>query len=174
MSERGTSEISKKLAHHLQKIEKRDRILKKDRSSDIAVLEEVFDRSTLVLIYRLLNKMIIEEIFGVVNSGKESRVYWGVDTKGSDIAIKIYLTTSKEFRKGMLLYIEGDPRFNLVRRDTRSLIYAWAQKEFKNLQRAHKSGIRVPQPIYVEKNVLIMEFIGEDVVAAPTLKEKSP
>jgi RIO kinase 1 len=71
----------------------------------------------------------------------------------------------------MLPYIEGDPRFAHVRRDTRSLIYAWAQKEFKNLQRAHEVGVRVPKPVDVKKNVLLMEFIGENGVSAPLLKE---
>lgn len=164
----------RKLEHKLRRIEKRDRMLEKDRTSDLAVLEEVFDKTTLMLIYRLFNKGVIDKIFGVVNSGKESRIYRGLDPEGENIAIKIYLTTSKEFRRGMLPYIEGDPRFKLARRDTRSLIYTWARKEFKNLQRAYTSGIRVPKPIYVEKNVLVMEFIGEDDVAAPTLKEKQP
>ena len=74
----------------------------------------------------------------------------------------------------MLPYIEGDPRFKMVKRDTHSLIYAWAQKEFKNLKRAYDCGIRLPKPIYVEKNVLVMEFIGEEDQAAPTLKEQPP
>jgi len=71
----------------------------------------------------------------------------------------------------MLPYIRGDPRFAHVRGGTRSLIYAWAQKEFKNLQRIHKVGVRVPEPIAVNKNVLIMEFIGENGVSAPVMKE---
>jgi len=164
----------RKLETKLRVVEKRDRMLEKDRTSDLAVLEEVFDSATLKLIYHLFNKGVIDKIFGVVNSGKESRIYRGLDPEGKDIAIKIYLTTSKEFRRGMLPYIEGDPRFKLVRRDTHSLIYVWAQKEFKNLQKAYNSGIRVPKPFHVEKNVLVMEFVGEEGVAAPTLKEKPP
>jgi RIO kinase 1 len=61
-----------------------------------------------------------------------------------------------------------------VRRDTRSLIFAWAQKEFKNLELAAASLVRVPKPVAVKNNVLIMEFIGEDGVCAPSLKEKPP
>jgi len=71
----------------------------------------------------------------------------------------------------MLPYIEGDPRFAHVRRDTRSLVYAWAQKEFKNLQRAYEVGVKVPQPIAVEKNILIMKFIGKNGVSAPLMRE---
>jgi len=162
-----------KLEHRLRIVEKRDKMLIKDFSSERAVMEEVFDRSTLMTIYNFLNKRTIEEIHGVVKAGKEARIYWGKDPDGKELAIKIYLTTSAEFKKGMLPYIEGDPRFAHVRRDTRSLVYIWAQKEFKNLQRSREVGVKVPQPIAVEKNVLIMEFIGKNGVSAPLLREVS-
>ncbi|MCK4434157.1 serine protein kinase RIO, partial [Candidatus Bathyarchaeota archaeon] len=89
-------------------------------------------------------------------------------------AIKIYLTVSAEFRKGMLKYIEGDRRFKGVRRDTRSLVFVWAQKEFRNLQQAAAAKVRVPKPIAVKKNVLIMEFIGKNGISAPSMKEQDP
>lgn len=165
--------VRKKLEHRLCIVEKRDKMLIKDFSSERAVMEEVFDRSTLMTIYDFLNKRMIDEIHGVVKAGKEARIYWGKDPDEKELAIKIYLTTSAEFKKGMLPYIEGDPRFAHVRRDTRSLVYAWAQKEFKNLRRAYEVGVKVPQPIAVEKNVLIMEFIGKNGVSAPLMREVS-
>jgi len=155
-------------------VEKRDRMLEHDFSSERAVLEEVFDRSTLMVIYEFMNKGNIDEIHGVVKAGKESRVYWGKDKEGKELAIKIYLIVSSEFRKGMLRYIEGDPRFQGVRHDTRSLIFAWAQKEFKNLELATRARVRVPRPIAVKNNVLIMEFIGENGEGAPSFKERKP
>jgi RIO kinase 1 len=163
--------VRKKLEHRLRIVEKRDKMLIKDFSSERAVMEEVFDRSTLMTIYGFLNKRIINEIYGVVKAGKEARIYWGKDPDEKELAIKIYLTTSADFKKGMLPYIEGDPRFAHVRRDTRSLVYAWAQKEFKNLQRAYEVGVKVPQPIAVEKNILIMKFIGKNGVSAPLMRE---
>jgi len=165
--------VRKKLEHRLRIVEKRDKMLIKDFSSERAVMEEVFDRSTLMTIYDFLNKRVIDEIYGVVKAGKEARIYWGKDPDEKELAIKIYLTTSADFKKGMLPYIEGDPRFVHVRRDTRSLVYAWAQKEFKNLRRAYEVGVKVPQPIAVEKNVLIMEFIGKNGVSAPLMREVS-
>ena len=66
-------------------------MLKKDFSSDRKVFEEVFDRSTLMVIYRFLNKNLIKSIHGVVKTGKESRVYWGIGADGEELAIKIYL-----------------------------------------------------------------------------------
>lgn len=167
-------EKRKRLEHHLKEVEKRDKMLIKDRSSERAVLEEVFDQSTLMTIYGFLNKGTIDSIFGVVNAGKEARIYWGKDSGGNELAIKIYLTVSAEFKKGMLSYIEGDPRFAHVKRDTRSLIYTWAQKEFKNLHMAHEAKVTVPEPVAVSHNVLIMEFIGKEGVSAPLLKESFP
>ncbi|MEM3726665.1 MAG: serine protein kinase RIO [Candidatus Bathyarchaeia archaeon] len=151
-----------------------EQLMKEKRSEEYEVLEEVFDRSTLMVIYDFLNKGTISEIHGVVKAGKESRVYWGKDKDGNELAIKIYLTVSAEFRKGLLKYIEGDPRFKGVRRDTRSLIFAWAQKEFKNLEQAMAAKVKVPKPIAVKNNVLIMEFIGKNGVCAPSMKEEPP
>jgi len=148
--------------------------MKEKRSEEYEVLEEVFDRSTLMVIYDFLNKGTISEIHGVVKAGKESRVYWGKDKNGNELAIKIYLTVSAEFRKGMLKYIEGDPRFKGVRHDTRSLIFTWAQKEFRNLEQATAAKVRVPKPVTVKNNVLIMEFIGKNGVSAPSMKEMPP
>lgn len=145
--------------------------MKNKRSEDYQVIEEVFDKSTLMVIYGFMNNGVIDEIHGVVNAGKEARVYWGKDPEGKELAIKIYLTSSADFKKGMIPYIEGDPRFAHVRRDTRSLIYTWAQKEFKNLQRAKEAKVNVPEALAVEKNVLIMEFIGKKGERAPLMKE---
>ncbi len=148
-----------------------EQLMKEKRSEEYEVLEEVFDRSTLMTIYHLMNKGIIDEIHGSVKAGKESKLYWGKDKNGTSLAIKIFLTVSAEFKKGMLVYIQGDPRFTRVRRDTRSLIYLWAQKEFKNLHTAFAAGVNVPKPIAVRRNVLVMEFIGENGTSAPLLRE---
>jgi RIO kinase 1 len=164
----------KKLAHKEKTVERRDKMLIHDFSTERATLEEVFDKATLMVIYQLLNSGILYEVHGVVNAGKEARVYWGKTKEGKDLAVKIYLTASAEFKKGMLKYIEGDYRFKGVKRDTRSLIFTWAQKEFRNLEQASRAKVRVPKPIAVKNNVLVMEFIGKDGVNAPSLKEQAP
>ncbi len=165
--------VEKKL-HREEKSYEIKQLMKEKRSEEYEVLEEVFDRSTLMVIYDFMNKGAIDRIYGVVKAGKEARVYWGKDKEGKELAIKIYLTVSAEFRKGMLKYIEGDQRFRNVKRDTRSLIFAWAQKEFRNLEQAVAAKVRVPKPIAVKNNVLIMEFIGKNGVSAPSMKEQPP
>jgi RIO kinase 1 len=159
--------------HRIKIVEKRDRLLKKDKSSDSAVMEEVFDRLTLMTIYNIMNDGVIQELQGVVKVGKEARVYRGIDSEGNDFAVKIYLVTARNFKK-MMIYIEGDPRFKNIRKDARSIIHLWARKEFKNLQSAYQSGVKVPKPIVVKNNVLVMEFIGEDGIPAPLLKDLPP
>lgn len=145
-----------------------------DMTKERATVEEVFDQATRMVIFDLLNSGVIYEVNGVVSSGKEARVYWATDKEGKDLAVKIYLTSSAEFKKGMLKYIEGDPRFKEVKRDTRSLIAVWAQKEFRNLKEASEAKVHVPKPVAVKRNVLVMEFIGKEGVSAPSLKEDAP
>ncbi len=148
-----------------------DRLMREKRSEEMESLEEVFDKSTLMIVYRLLNRGYIKSIFGVVRSGKESRVYWGLGKRNKPVAIKIFLTTSAEFKKGRMMYIKGDERFKSTRTDTRSLVNLWALKEFRNLQQAEQAGVRVPSPLKVEGNVLLMEFVGRNGVPAPLLRE---
>jgi RIO kinase 1 len=164
----------KKLAHKEKRVERRDKMLVHDFSTERATVEEVFDQATRMVIYQLLNSGILYELNGVVNAGKEARVYWGKNKEGKDLAVKIYLTASAEFKKGMFKYIEGDYRFKGVKRDTRSLIFTWAQKEFRNLEQAFRAKVRVPNPIAVKNNVVVMEFIGKDGVNAASLKEQAP
>jgi RIO kinase 1 len=162
--------VDKRLERKQQAYET-ESLMKTKRSEDYQVIEEVFDKPTLLVIYGFMNNGVIDEIHGVVNAGKEARVYWGKDPQGNELAIKIYLTSSADFKKGMIPYIEGDQRFAHVRKDTRSLIYTWAQKEYKNLQRAKEAGVNVPEALAVQKNVLIMNFIGKNGKRAPLMKE---
>lgn len=137
----------------------------------LKTVEEVFDKFTLEALYKLINRKVIDLLYGVVDTGKESRVYWAKAPNGEDLAVKIFLTSTREFKKTVLQYIDGDPRFKKIRRATRPLTYAWALKEFKNLQKAYEAGVSVPRPIAVYRNVIVMSFIGDEGVPAPLLKD---
>ena len=122
-----------------------------------------------------MRRRVISRMYGVVSAGKEARVYWAKSPEGRDLAVKIYLTATAEFRKGIRKYIEGDPRFeHLLARDTKSLMAAWARKEYRNLIRLHRAGVRVPEPVALNKTILVMEFIGREGRRAPLLKEDPP
>ena len=135
-------------------------------------LEEVFDRRTIMTVLKILNTGKLKELHGAVKSGKESKVYHGLDSEG-EVAVKIFLTSSAIFKQGRLKYIQGDPRFKDVPHDTGALADLWAGKEFGNLKLASEAGVSVPSPLYVERNVLLLRFIGKDGVPAPLLREVS-
>ncbi len=134
------------------------------------ISEGVFDKSTLLTLYKLSREGNLDRIEGIIARGKESNVYHGVTDK-KDIAIKIYSIEASNFRN-MERYIKGDHRFNGWK-NKRQLIYNWAKKEFKNLILVYKS-IRCPEPIAVENNVLIMSFIGRNGIPAPRMKDLAP
>lgn len=52
----------------------------------------------------------------------------------------------------------------------RKLVFVWTRREFKNLQRAIKYAVRVPEPVIFRNNVLVMEFVGDET-PAPRLKD---
>jgi len=128
----------------------------------------VFDDTTIYALYKLLSKGQITEINSIIKEGKESLILSG--RKGArKVAIKVFAIGAANFTK-MQPYILGDPRFKRIKRDHRSLVFAWCQKEFKNLQRAARAGVRCPEPLAVLENVLVMEFIGKDA-PAPRIKD---
>lgn len=169
MSERlGEDELEKKLD---KKFFGREEEKEKDYDL-LKTVEEVFDTFTVRSLFDLSRKIGLKKISGVVSAGKEARVYRGIDKEGKELAIKIYLTFSAEFKKGIYKYIEGDLRFEGIKAtSTRKLMSIWAKKEYSNLRRMFSAGVRVPEPIGQKDNVIVMEFIGKDGVRAPLLKE---
>src|SRR5437867_9379869 len=166
--------LSDKIEEKLRQREVRydyERRFRKKWSENTRSLEEVFDRRTIMTILKILNTGRLKEITGVVKSGKESRVYHGLDRGGGEVAVKIFLTTSAIFRQGRLKYFRGDPRFKNLPHDTASLVDQWARKEFWNLKLADEAGVAVPSPLYHEKNIVLLRFIGKDSVPAPLLRE---
>jgi RIO kinase 1 len=155
--------IIDKVDRRLYRHEHENRFLWK-RSEDYSVVDDVFDMPTLMVIKKLINanhtkKGII--IKNPIGTGKESKVYLAEDYKHNFLAIKIYLQVNTEFKKRMQ-YIDGDPRFSHIKKGSRNLITIWAKKEFKNLKTAYNNGINVPAPHEVRRNILVMDFIGDD------------
>ncbi len=134
------------------------------------VVNEVLDRPTVMTLFNMLSSHTLAYVNGAIKAGKESVVFWGVDDNGCDIALKIYLVSTSNF-KSRMPYMQGDPRFSRIKKGTRSLVYAWAKKEFRNYSQCHAAGVPVPKPIRVDNNVLAMEFIGVGGVPASTLLE---
>ena len=131
---------------------------------------EVFDRQTLMVLYDYMTRGHIDMIHYPVSTGKEGNVFYATDEDGEGVAVKIFRTSTSTFKR-VSKYIEGDPRFKGLTGNRRKLIYAWTNKEFRNLDRYCEAGIPVPEPIAFRKNVLLMEYIGDETGPAPQLKD---
>ena len=68
-------------------------------------------------------------------------------------------------------YIRKDTRYLFLKKHRRQIIFAWTQREFRNLKHAEKAGIYAPKPIVFKENILVEEMIGDP---APTLKDAYP
>lgn len=158
------------------KIEDLDKTLDKLRIKEIGeedrkIYAEVLDQRTLKVLYKLSTKYI-KAMGGVISTGKEANVFYAdgiFDGREVPMAVKIYRIETSSFDK-MDEYIFGDRRFE-YRISAKEKIFIWTEKEFRNLERAYESGVRVPKPYAYLKNVLLMEFIGENEVPAPSLVE---
>jgi RIO kinase 1 len=135
------------------------------------ILDEVFDERTLKAVHKLMNIGHLQTLDFPVATGKEASVFVGITKGATEVAVKIYRIGNATFNS-IRRYIADDPRFRGVSHDRRSVIYAWAQKEYKNLMGMHAAGVAVPFPVAVLENVLVMEYlcVGDNHDPAPPLK----
>jgi len=141
------------------------RVKKIDQTKKRATVDSVFDERMYLQISKILKSGILSRIEGIISAGKDA---YGQNNK--EYAVKIYkidTNTSKWMRN----YIIGDPRFKRIPHNVSKIIYLWASKEFKNLKRAYKVGLNVPEPLFIKNNILIMDYIGFASIPAPKLKD---
>nr|CAI5822267.1 unnamed protein product [Callosobruchus analis] len=155
-----------------------------DRKEEHATAEFGMDEQTRLLLYKLINRQLLERVNGVVSIGKEAVVLHAEtdpccpDTTPDtalpkECAIKVFKTTLSEF-KDRDKYIKDDRRFKdrIGRQSTtRKIVHLWAEKEMANLSRMQKVGLRCPQVLKLKQHVLVMSFVGEHNVPAPKLKD---
>jgi len=127
------------------------------------VYNNVFDESTLRVLFKLSAQGHFEELKSPISIGKESNVFSAINANNDTVAVKIYRTAAN-FKK-MYKYMLSDPRFIRLKGTKFNVIYAWARKEYRNLLRARAAKVKVPMPIAVYKNVLIMQFVGDKEAA---------
>ncbi len=131
---------------------------------------KVFDKRTIHALHKLASRGYFDIVEHVISTGKEAHVFLAQDSAGNSKAVKIYKTDTSDFNK-MYEYLHGDRRFGKVKRNKRDIVFAWAKKEFSNLLLINKVGVSCPMPIAFFENVLVMEFIGIDEIASPSLKD---
>lgn len=145
----------------------------------LKVDESVFDDATYAAVYRLVQLGYVDALGGVVSTGKEANVYEALageeatevmDGQEKAVAMKVYRINASNFQD-MREYLAGDPRFEGIKGDKKAVVLAWVKKEFANLTRARQAGVRVPHPLVVERNVLVMEYLGTEENRARRLSE---
>lgn len=152
---------------------KLEEIKRKKSVEDKQVSSEVFDNKTLKVLYKLAKQGYINRLNGVISTGKEANVFLGIDDDENTVAVKIYRVMTLDFKK-IREYIAGDPRFKSHGNNTRQIVSAWTQKEFKNLTRLYNLNLNVPEPYVAMENVLVMEYLkrsNTDESAAPPLNK---
>ncbi|MEM5875003.1 MAG: serine protein kinase RIO [Candidatus Aenigmatarchaeota archaeon] len=142
----------------------------KDFFSEKKVEAKVYDQRTLLSIYKLLKKGIIKKLESTVKEGKESVIVSAKDKNDRWLALKIYRVEHCDF-KTMWKYLVSDFRFERVRKSKWHVVLNWAKREFKNMKIAFENRVNCPEPIAIYNNVLVMSFIGENGIPAPTLEQ---
>jgi RIO kinase 1 len=134
---------------------------------DWKIRANVFDQFTLKVLHDISHKGHFDDINQALQVGKEANVF--IASKGSErVAVKIYRLENCNFNK-MFDYIKSDPRFPSIARRKREIVFAWTLREYRNLLVARQAGVRVPTPLFQKNNVLVEEFLGDDL-PAPQLK----
>lgn len=154
----------------LKKIDKKFQQIFNRTGIDRKTQDEVFDKYTLSTIEKLISDKIIDILDFPISTGKEGNVFRAMTPKKKFVAVKIYRTSNLTF-KHISEYIIGDPRFKSFHKNNKDIVHIWTQKEFKNLEKLKKIGVKAPKPIVFADNVLVMQYIGDSRHAAPMLKD---
>ncbi|KAG2598008.1 serine/threonine-protein kinase RIO1-like [Panicum virgatum] len=146
--------------------------IRNTEKADRATVEQAIDPRTRMVLFKMLNRGVFNNINGCISTGKEANVYHATKVEGQELAIKVYKTSVLVF-KDRDRYVQGDYRFRhgYCKHNPRKMVKTWAEKEMRNLLRVRAAGIRCPKPLLLRLHVLVMEFIGRGGWAAPRLKD---
>ena len=134
--------------------------------------QNVFDEFTLRNLFKLSTQGHFEELESSISMGKEANIFSANTKSGTNVIVKIYRLETCDFNR-MYDYIKYDPRFINLKKQRRKIIFAWCQREYRNLLKLREAGIRVPKPITFMDNILVMEQINEGKNVAPKLKDSA-
>ncbi|MBN1275355.1 phosphotransferase [Candidatus Woesearchaeota archaeon] len=135
------------------------------------VYKNVFDEFTLRTLFRLESQGHFTGLASAYRLGKEANVFIAERKDGTDVIVKIYRVENCNFNK-MYSYLVQDERYESLKGQRRKIIFSWVQREYRNLLKA-REVIRVPAPIAIKDNVLVLEMIGRDE-PAQELKDQPP
>ena len=131
----------------------------------------------------------IKDVLRVVKGGKEATIYQcigGPAAEGKPLAAKVYrprqfrnLKNDQVYRLGREDLDESGKRIfedGMLKAIHNRSIYgeslrhqSWIAYEYWTIDELYKAGADVPRPYDMGHNAILMEYIGEGVLAAPTL-----
>ena len=157
----------------LKKLDRQGQELSARIGVDRKTFGEVFDTKTLLRLGRLISNNFIKQVDFPISTGKEANVFRATTSEGSFLAVKIYRVETANFIN-RAPYLDGDPRFNDIKKNERNMVSLFARKEFKNLQICEAAKVHAPTPVYLLDNVVVMDFLGEGGLPYPTMNLVGP
>jgi RIO kinase 1 len=169
----------------------------KEQKDDVTEYEFTYDASrherewivnSLGLFYEM---QWFADILRLVKGGKEASVYQCLTSsvspvEGRFIAAKVYRPRRFRNLRKDHIYREGredlDDSGNVIVKEKmlkairkrsdygRKVMHtSWLEHEYKTMQILHSAGADIPKPYASGKNAILMDFIGDEEMAAPTL-----
>ena len=159
-----------------------------DRGLDVTSTEREWVIEHLTRFYQ---SGVITRVLRRVKGGKEANVYCcqaNPDTGLELVAAKIYRPRMLRSLRNDSQYRQGRPVLNsdggvVGARDWRlhkaiaqgtstgreAAQVSWVEYEYQTMQRLHQAGADVPRPVRHGEDAILMEYLGEMAVSAPTL-----
>uniref|UniRef100_A0A3Q1ASL7 Serine/threonine-protein kinase RIO3 n=1 Tax=Amphiprion ocellaris TaxID=80972 RepID=A0A3Q1ASL7_AMPOC len=169
-----SNQVFNSLKQHCYSEQRRSARLHEKKEHSTA--EQAVDPRTRLLMYKMVNAGVLENINGCISTGKESVVFHAdggsleEQPVPDEVVLKVFKTTLNEF-KNRDRYIKDDYRFKdrFSKLNPRKIIRLWAEKEMHNLARWW--SFPPPDVVLLKKHILVLSFIGKDQVPAPKLKD---
>jgi len=140
-------------------------------------------------LYEIAREEIISDVLRKIKAGKEASLYQcraGARVKETFVAAKVYRPRSLRNLKNDAIYrvgrtdLDEDGTAIFKEAEVKAIMKrsaygeelrhtSWIAYEFKTLEKLYAAGADVPKPYAMLRNSIMMEFIGDDGTAAPTL-----
>ncbi|MFC1997017.1 GNAT family N-acetyltransferase, partial [Chloroflexota bacterium] len=134
-----------------------------------------------------------DDVLRIIKGGKEASVYLCKANPTAEtrlLAAKVYRPRSLRNLRNDHLYREGRSRLDhnglVVYKDRQAramknrtaygqelMHTSWIEHEFRTMKILHEAGCDIPTPYASDHNAIIMDFIGNEHMGAPTLNEIS-
>jgi RIO kinase 1 len=136
-----------------------------------------------------LEQKWISDVLSKVKGGKEASVYLcrsGAQVENKLLAVKVFRPRMLRNLKNDRLYLQGRDVLDedgkqildlgMLKANHNRTMYgesirhqSWIMHEFQTLEHLFKAGADVPRPYETSHNAILMDYIGDESIAAPTL-----